>query len=195
MDGRSRWNDKAYVNWKKHVFDTGITADCQAALKRAAAKVVHPNAVRMLAGIQSLDRHLVLLDKENVHAVATDEKPEFNLTRRRWRLAVPNSHFLQNRSGALFVHPTTVWALYDGKHYFGFKCDHKEPDKMPVAEANDGKKNIRRASLRFLEGSGRASVISRRWSSIRSTTAIAVRPVVWTSQAVRTATGWAGWSR
>lgn len=199
LDGRSRWNDKAYVNWKKHVFDTGITADCQAALKRAAAKVVHPNAVRMLAGIQEvLDEHLVLLDKENVHAVATAEKPEFDpdFASGAWRQAVPNSHFLQNRSGALFVHPTTVWALYDQENiYFGFKCDHKEPDKMPVAEANDGKNEYPAGESFeiFLEGE---------WKGERHFTQMvvnpvnnryrAVRPVVWTSQAVRTATGWSG---
>ena len=199
LDGVSRWSDKAFVNWKKHVFDTGIAAGCQAALARAAAKAVHPNAVRMLAGMQEvLDEHLVLLDKENVHAVATADKPEFDpdFGSGAWRLAIPNSHFLLNRSGELFPQTTTVRALYDQENiYFGFKCDHKQPDKMPVAEANGGKNEYSQGECFeiFLEGE---------WKGERHFTQMAVnpvnnrygavRPAVWTSQAARTATGWSG---
>jgi hypothetical protein len=199
LDGSSRWNDKAYVNWKKHVFDTGITADCQAALTRAAAKVVHPHAARMLSGMQEvLSEHLELLDKENVHASPTTVKPSFDpdFAGGAWQQAVPNSHFLLNRSGELFRQATTVRALYDEENiYFGFKCEHDQPAQMPVAAANDGKNEYPQGESFeiFLEGEWRGerhftqmvvNPVGNRYG--------AVRPATWTSEAARTETGWSG---
>lgn len=199
LDGVSRWGDNAYVNWKKHVFDTGITTACQAALSRAATKVVHPNAARMLADIQSvLDEQLILLDRENVYAVATSEKPVFDpeFKSGAWLQAIPNTHFLLNRSGELFQHPTSVRALYDQENiYFGFTCDHNKPDQMLYDEANDGK-NI------FPEGECFEVFLEGDWSGTRHFTQMVVNPennryrgvraAKWTSEAVKTATGWSG---
>ncbi len=199
LPGVSRYGDKAYVNWHKHVFDTGIVAECRKALERASTKGVHPHAARMLAGMQSvLDEQLLLWEHESVRAVRTATPPGFDpdFCDGAWSQSVPNGRFLLNRSEEPFGHPTSVRALYDEQNlYFGFQCGHTKPSEMSYQEANDGG-NV------FPEGESFEIFLEGEWKGQRHYTQMVVNPVnrryravraaQWTSKACLTDTGWSG---
>jgi len=199
LDGTSVWSDKEFPLWVKHVFDPGITSACQAALSRAATKVKHPNAVRMLADLQSvLDEQVNLIEHANVYAAGTTVKPVFDpdFKSGAWLKATPNAYFIENRSEKLFRYATSLRVLYDQENiYFGFACKRAKPEKMPYDEDNAGQ-NI------FPKGECFEVFLEGKWKGKRHFTQMvvnpvnnrysAVRPVIWSSEAVKTTTGWSG---
>ena len=199
LPGRSGWSDKAYPNWKRHVFDTGITEACLAALQRAEAKKVHPNAVRMLAGIRCvMERNLRLQEQETVTAFKAAEKPEFDpaFNSGAWLQSVPNTNFLLNVTEEAYDHPTSVRVLYDQENiYFGIQCGHPEPARMTYEKFNNGKNT-------WPEGENFEIFLEGGWREKRHFTQMVVSPVNnrfngvrhadMTTMATVTDNGWSG---
>ncbi len=141
-NAKSRYNDRSQACWRAAVVNPGQAEACQAALARAAAKAVHPNARRMLAAMRAtVDAQLAACQPFGYIAVRVSTPPKLvpRLDAGGWEKAAPSDKFLE-RSSSAPVMPTTVKVLYDQENlYIGARCEDQTIAKTSSVPAGSGR--------------------------------------------------------
>lgn len=137
-NAKSRYNDRSQACWRSGVVNLGQAEACQAALARAAAKAVHPNARKMLASMRAtVDAQLASCQPFGYAAVRAATRPALvaRLDGGGWEKAAASDQFLE-RSSAAPIMATTVKVLYDHDNlYIGARCEDKTMARTSSAPA------------------------------------------------------------
>ncbi len=129
----SQYTDKSEASWRSSVVSAGTEDACRAALERAAAKVIHPNAVKMLQAMRdTFEEQVKLAVGFSISSLKTDKTPVFDpdFQTGAWPDAEIADQFYLSDDG-IPLEKTAVRLLYDAQNlYIGVKCFDREPDKI-----------------------------------------------------------------
>ena len=146
----SYWNDAAAAAWRASLSEPGAKEACRAALERAAAKPMHPQARLLLDALRKAFEEQMANTKDfGTTAVRTQEKPPFDPDFKTgpWEKAFVSDRFYTAKQTAP-QEKTEVRLLYDDQYlYVGVKCflsvpqkPHSSPAGLTRSQWPDGEK-------------------------------------------------------